>query len=290
MYFLFVVCHYVQCRLQQYFDCVITSYCTVCCSVSQCPLLYSKHSAVLSVPRAVLPVGFVSLCPLLSSTVCPLLYSTLCLPPVSINVPSIGSVLLCPLLSSAVYPLLFSTACPLSARPNTPSLVSVHCTFCCLLQYVLCMSVPHTVPSVGSVSPCPPLSSTTWPLSVSTSQYTDCCFYGTVSTVVFHILSTSVCTSHCTVCWFCVTVSTAIFYNLATFRQYLTMYRLFVLYHYVHCCFPHSLHVCLYLTFYRLFVLCVYVHCFSLHYVQFRSVRDIDPSVFSVSMYPLLFP
>jgi hypothetical protein len=67
-------------------------------------------------------------------------------------------------------------------------LVLCHYVHCCLLQSVHCLSVLHTVPSVGSVSLCPLLSSTVCPLSVSSTQ--------------------------CTVCWFCDTMSTAVFYNL----------------------------------------------------------------------------
>jgi hypothetical protein len=66
---------------------------------------------------------------------------------------------------------------------------------CCLLHSVHCLSVPHNVPSVGSVSLCPPLSSTVCPLSVSTSQctvwlvlrhYVHCCLLQTA-----HCLSVS---------------------------------------------------------------------------------------------------
>jgi hypothetical protein len=95
-------------------------------------------------------------------------------------------------------------------------LVLCHYVHCCLLQSVHCLSVPHTVPSVVSVSICPQLPSTVCPLSVSTS--------------------------HCTVCWFCVTMSTAAFYIPSTVCQYLTLYRLLVLCHYVHSCLQHSLH------------------------------------------------
>jgi hypothetical protein len=94
-------------------------------------------------------------------------------------------------------------------------LVLCHYVHCCLLQSVHCLSVPHTIPSVGSVSLCPLLSSTVCPMSVSTLQ--------------------------CTVCWFCVTMSTAV-YSLSTVCQYLRVYRLLVLCHYVHCCLLQSVH------------------------------------------------
>jgi hypothetical protein len=87
---------------------------------------------------------------------------------------------------------------------------------CCLLQYVHCLSVPHTVPYVGSVSLCPLPSSTVCPLSVNTS--------------------------HSTVCWLCVTNTNALFYSLSTVCQYFTLHRLLVLCHYVHCCLLQSVH------------------------------------------------
>jgi hypothetical protein len=111
--------------------------------------------------------------------------------------------------------------------------INVHCG---LLQSVHCLSVPHTIPSVGSVLLCPLLPSTFCPLSVSTS--------------------------HCTVCWLCVTVSTAAFYSLPTVCQYLTLHRLLILCHYVHCYIIQS------------------VHCLS--------VPHTASSVGSVSLCPLL--
>jgi len=68
-------------------------------------------------------------------------------------------------------------------------LVLCHYVHCCLLQSVRCLSVPHNVPSVGSMPLSPLLSSTVCPLSVSTS--------------------------HCTVPWFCAPMSTAVFYSLS---------------------------------------------------------------------------
>ena len=75
-----------------------------------------------------------------------------------------------------------------------------------MCHYVHCLSVPHTVPSVGSVSLCPLLPSTVCPLSV--------------------------CTSHYTLCWFCVTKSTAFFCSLSKVCQYLTLHS--VHYHSIH--------------------------------------------------------
>ena len=93
-------------------------------------------------------------------------------------------------------------------------LVLCHYVHRCPIQSVHCLSVPHNVQSVGSASLCPLLSTTVCPLSVSTSQ--------------------------CTAFRFCVTMSTAVFYILSTVCQYLTMYSLLVLCHYVHCCLLQS--------------------------------------------------
>jgi len=96
-------------------------------------------------------------------------------------------------------------------------LVLSHYVHCCLLQSVHCLSVPHTVQSVGSVSLCSLLSSTVCPLSLSTS--------------------------YCNVCLFCVTMSTAAFYSLPTVCQYLTLHLmsfailLIALRYYTLCCF-----------------------------------------------------
>jgi hypothetical protein len=166
--------------------------------------------------------------------------------------------------------------------------VLCHYVHCCLVQSVHCLSVPHTIPSVCSVSLCPLLPSTVCPLSVITSHYTVCLFCVTMSIVAFYSMSTvcqyltiyrlcsaslcpmlpstvcplSVSTSQYTVCLFCVTISTVAFYSLSTVCQYLTVYRLFVLCHYGHCCLLQS------------------VHCLS--------VPDTVPSVCSVSLCPLL--
>ena len=166
-------------------------------------------------------------------------------------------------------------------------LVVCHYVHCCLLQSVHCLSVPHTVQSVGSLSLCPLLSSTVIPLCFSTS--------------------------HCTVCCPYVTMSTAAFYSLFTFCQYLKLYRHLVLCHYGHRCLLQSMQcqyltpcrllvlchyvtaafyslsaVCQYLTFYRLLVLCHYVHCCLLQSVHCLSVPHTIPSVGSVSLCPML--
>ena len=101
----------------------------------------------------------------------------------------------CVTMSTALFYSL-STVCQYLALYFL--LVPYHYVHCCLLQSVHCLSVLHTVPSVGSVSPCTLLSSTVSPLSVSTL--------------------------HCTVCWFSVTMSTAVFYSLPNVCQYLTLH------------------------------------------------------------------
>jgi len=137
----------------------------VLCHYVHCCLLQSVHG--LSVPHTVQSVGSVSLCILLSSTV-----STL-----SVSTPHCTVCWFC-----------LSIFCQYLTQYRL--LVLYHYFHCCLLQSVHCLSVPHTVQSVVSVSLCPQLSSTVCPLSVSTS--------------------------HCTVCWFCVSISTAVFYSLST--------------------------------------------------------------------------
>jgi len=126
--------------------------------------------------------------------------------------------------------------------PHTVQIVgSVSLCLMLFLKSVHCLSVPHTVQSVGSVSLCPLLFSAVCPQSVNNSQCTVFRFRVTMSTAVFYSLS-NVSTSHCTVCWFCVTMSTAVLYNLSTVCQYLTTYSLLVLRHYVHCCLLQSVH------------------------------------------------
>ena len=137
-----------------------------------------------------------------------------------------------------------------------------HYVHCCLLQYLHCLSVPHTVPSVGYVSLFPLISSTVCPLSVSTS--------------------------HCTVCWLCVTMSTAVFYNLSTVCHYLTMYRLLVMVTMATAVFYSLSTVCQYLTLYRLLVMCHYVHCCLLQSLHCLSVPHNVPSVGYVSLWPLI--
>jgi len=255
MYSLLVLCHYVHCCLLQSVHCrsilhnvqsvgsvslcpllpstvcrtsVNTSHCTVCwfsvtmsiaafyslttvgqyftmysllvlCHYVHCCLLKSVHC--LPIPHNVQSVGSVSLCPLLPSTVCPL----------SVSTSHCTFYWFCVTMSTTAFYSL-STVCQYVTLHSL--LVLCHYVHYCLLQSVHCLSIPHNVQSVGSMSLCPLLPSTVCPLSANTS--------------------------HCTFFWFCVTRSTTAFHSLSTVCQYLTMYSLLVLCHYVHCCLLQS--------------------------------------------------
>ena len=123
-----------------------------------------------------------------------------------------------------------------------------HYVHCCLPQSVHCLSVLHTVPSLDSVSLCPLLPSRVCPLSVSTSHLTLIGSLSSCPLLPSTVCPLSVSTSHLTVYWFCVIMSTAAFYSLSTVCQYLTPYRLLVLCHCVHCCFPQSVHCVKFIT------------------------------------------
>jgi len=230
LYRFLVLCHYVHCCLLESVHCMSVPHTTVCwlcvtmstavfyslstvclyltlyrllvmCHYVHCCLLQPVHCR--SVPHTVQSVGSVSLCPQVSSTVCPL----------SVSTTHCTVCWFCVTMSTADFYSL-STVCQYHTLYSL--LVLCHCVHCCLLQSVHCLSVPHTVPSVRSVSLFPLLSSTVCPLFVSSTQ--------------------------CTVCWFCVTMSTAVFFNLFTVCQYLTLYSLLVLCHYVYCYLLQSVH------------------------------------------------
>ena len=132
---------------------------------------------------------------------CCLLQSFHCLS-APVIVPSVGSVSLSPLLPSTARPVCqYLTLYRL--------LVLCHYVHGCFLLSVHCLSVPHILPSIGSVSLCPLLTSTVCPLFVSIS--------------------------HGTVCSSCVSMSNATFYSVFTVCQYLSLYLLMLLCHYVHC-------------------------------------------------------
>ena len=178
MYRLFVLCHYFHYCLLQIFHC-------------------------LSVPHTIPTVVSLSLVPLLPSTVCPLSVCNSHCTDCCVSV-----------TRSAIAFYSLSTVCQYLTLYR--KLSPYHCVHYCLLQSVHCLSVPHTVLTVGSLSLCPLLSSTVCPLSVSTSNCTDC--------------------------WVSVTMSTTVFYSLSIVCQYLTMYRLLGLCHYVFYCLLQSVH------------------------------------------------
>jgi len=193
-----------------------------------------------------------------------------------------------------------------------PIVILCHYVHCCLLQSVHCLSISHTVSSVGCVtmstavfyslstvcqyltlysllvvSLCPLLSSTVCPLSVSTSHctvcwlchYVHCCLVQSV-----HCLSVS----HTVPSVGCVIISTAVFYSLSTVCQYLTLYSLLVV----------SLCPLLSSTFCPLSVstshcticwLCHYVHWCLLQSVHCLSVSNSVPSVGCVTMPTAVF-
>ena len=107
-----------------------------------------------------------------------------------------------------------------------------------------------------------PLFSTFCPTSVSTSMYplfVLCHYVHWCLQQSLHCLSVL----HSVISVFSVSMSTHIFYSLSTVCQYLTLYRLFVLCHCVHCCLLHALH--------------------------FLTVPESVPSLCPVSLCPMLF-
>jgi hypothetical protein len=155
---------------------VSTSHCTVCWF---CVTL--SNSAFYSLPTVCQYLTMYRSLVLCHSVHCCLLESVKILSVPNI-VPSVVSVTLCKLLSS--------TDCPRSVSTS-------HCTVCCFCHYVHCcllqsvhfLSVPHNVPTLGSVSLCPLLSPTVCPQFVSTSHCTVCCFSVTMSNAAFYSLS-----------------------------------------------------------------------------------------------------
>ena len=190
----------------------------------------------------------VALCPLQSSTVCP----------TSVSASHCTVYWFCVTMSTAVFYSLsnvcqylrlyrmlvpchyvhccllkFSTVCQYLTLYSI--LVLCHYAHCCLLQSVQCLSVTHTVQSVGSVSLCRLQFSKVCPLSVSTSHSTVRWFCVIMSTAVFYSFSKICQYLTLKVCWFCVTMSTDVFYSLSTVYQYLTLYSKLVLCHYINC-------------------------------------------------------
>jgi len=99
-------------------------------------------------------VGSFSPCALLSCTVSPL----------SVSTSNCTFCLLCVTASAAV----FCSMSTVSVSRIVLSVVLRHCEHCCLLKHLHCLSGPHTLPPVGSVSPYPLLYSAICPLLFST--------------------------------------------------------------------------------------------------------------------------
>ena len=158
----------------------------------------------MSIPHNIFSVSSVPLCPLLFSTVCPLSVSTsrcttrlFCVTMPTDIFQHICAV--CQYLTLYRMLVLCSVSTAVFYSPSTlcrylteyRPYVLCHLVHCCLHMPVQCLSVPHNVPSVGSVSVCPILSSTVSQIPVNTSRDTFCFFFCfTVFTAVFSILST----------------------------------------------------------------------------------------------------
>jgi len=124
------------------------------------------------------------------------------------------------------------------------------------------VSLHHTVPSLGSLSLCPLLSSTICKLCVSISHYT-----------AFDSLS------------LCPVLSS----KFCPLCLYITLYRLLVLCHYVHCSLRQSAH-CVYLHHtVRPSVLCHYAQCNLQYSVHCLSTSHCTVSWFSVTMSTALY-
>lgn len=196
--------------------------------------------------------------------------------------PSLVSLSLCPFLPPRVCPMFVRTShftvcwsCVTMRNAVFYSLCCVwyyftqcrlkfmcHYVHYCPLHSFHCLSVPHTAPSVGSVSLPSMLSSEFCPISVITS--------------------------HVTVCWFCVSISTDAFKHLSTVCHHVTMYPLLSLWQSINRCFLESVH-CLsgphikrYVGFFH------YNHCCLLYSFHCLSLHLRAPSVVSVSLIPLL--
>ena len=78
------------------------------------------------------------------------------------------------LLTSTEWQILHSLPTVFQYLTLYRLLVRCHYLYCCILQSVRCLSVPHNVLSFGSVSLCLLMSCTVCSMSVSTSQCTVC--------------------------------------------------------------------------------------------------------------------
>ena len=191
-----VLCHTVHCSVQKSFHCLSEPY------TPQSVNCLSVTGHFLSVIHTEPSFASVSLCPLVSSKIYPLSFSTshctACCSRVTMH-----SAIFCNMSKEWQYVTLFglyvlchhvhwyfiqsSTVCRYVTLYG--SFVLCHSVHCCLLQSVHCMSIPHTVPSGGTVSLCPLVSSIVCPMSLITSRSTVSWFCVTVPTTVFFILS-----------------------------------------------------------------------------------------------------
>jgi len=248
--------------------------------VSVSILVFLQSVECLLVPHSVRSVFYVSLYAPLSSRVSPLSvstsHSTVCWfsatmsTAVFYNVSNVSQYLTRYLLGFVCYhalcSLLHSLHC-LLVPYIIASLFQCHYVHYCFLYSLHDLSIPHTIPSfflcqyvvcsllqsvcslaetyietsIGSLSPCPGLSSTISPPSVSSSHRTVCWSFVTVSTTVLYTLS-----SACQylplyrLVFFSVTMSASVFYSLSAVFSFLTLYRLVVLFHHAHLCLPLS--------------------------------------------------
>jgi hypothetical protein len=177
------LCHYVQCCLLQSVHSLSVPQ-TVpflsSASLCNCFLQHSVHCQ--PVPHTLLSLISVSPCSILPSKVCPLSVSTshctvswFCVTMSTFVLYSLSNfcqyltlcrfLILCRYVTAAFYSP--STVCQYVTLYGL--LFLCHYVHFCLLQSVHCLSVPYTVPSLSSVSPCPLLPSIFCLLSVLNS-------------------------------------------------------------------------------------------------------------------------
>jgi len=148
---------------------VSTSHYTVClfCVTISTALFYPLQCP--SVPNTALPVGSLSLCPLVTSTLCRMSVSK-----------SQGTVFFSVVLSTVFYIRSTAVFYYLSLSQHITLyqlLVLCHYVHCCLVHCVHRLSVPHILLSLFSLTQSPLLSSRIAPISASTSKCTVLCHY-----------------------------------------------------------------------------------------------------------------
>jgi len=149
LYNLSTVCHYLS-----MYHLFVLCHCAHWC------LLQSLHC--LPVLRNVPSVCSLSLRPLVFCTVCPLSLITsyctvswFCVTVSTAVLYSLSTLCPIPLGSMSLRPLVSCTVCPLSLSLYFiiyRSLVLCRCLHWCVVQSIHCLSVPHTLPPVGSVT------------------------------------------------------------------------------------------------------------------------------------------